>query len=135
MSGHIRRRGERSWELKFELGPRAPGTGKRQIRYRSFKGTKRAAQVKLAELVTAANHGSYVEPTKTTVADFVRARVDQWEAAPEGITARTAQRYRQLTEHQIVPHLGAKQDLPRVRLATPIAFCIRRWEMRRATVS
>ena len=108
MRGHIRRRGERSWELKFDLGPRDPGTGKRQIRYCSFKGTKRAAQVKLAELVTAANHGSYIEPTKTTVADFVRVRIDQWEASPEGITARTAQRYRQLTEHQIIPHLGAK---------------------------
>jgi integrase len=107
MTGHIRRRGERSWELKFDLG-RDAGTGNRRIAYQSFKGTKREAQVKLAEIVTAANHGSYVEPTKTTVADFVRGRVDQWEAAPEGITAHTAQRYRQLTEHQIVPHLGAK---------------------------
>jgi integrase len=41
------------------------------------------------------------------VADFVRARVNQWEAAGD-VSARTAQRYRQLTENQIVPHLGAK---------------------------
>jgi integrase len=41
-----------------------------------------------------------------SVAIFVRARVDQWEAAGD-ITARTAQRYRQLTENQIVPHIGA----------------------------
>jgi integrase len=41
------------------------------------------------------------------VADFVRARVDQWEAAGD-ISARTAQRYRQLVENQIVPHLGTK---------------------------
>ena len=107
MSGHIRRRGERSWELKFDLG-RNPVTGKRESRYHSFKGTKREAQVKLAELIAAASTGSYVEPSKMTVADFVRGRVDQWEAAPDGITARTAQRYRQLTENQIVPHLGAK---------------------------
>jgi integrase len=107
MTGHIRRRGERSWELKFDLG-RDPSTGERKTAYQSFKGTKREAQIKLAELITTASRGTYVEPTKITVADFVRARIDQWEAAPDGITARTAQRYRQLTEHQIVPHLGAK---------------------------
>jgi integrase len=107
MTGHIRRRGERSWELKFDLG-RDSVTGKRKIAYLSFKGAKREAQIKLAELVTSASRGSYVEPAKITVADFVRGRVDQWEAAPDGVTARTAQRYRQLTEHQIAPHLGAK---------------------------
>jgi integrase len=107
MTGHIRRRGERSWELKFDRG-RDPLTGERKIAYQSFKGTKREAQAKLVELIAAANRGAYVEPVKITVADFVRARIDQWEAAPDGITARTAQRYRELTEHQIVPHLGAK---------------------------
>ena len=106
MSGHIRQRGERSWELKFELG-RDPVTGKRESRYHSFKGTKREAQLKLAELIVAGGSGSYIEPNKMAVANFVRARVDQWEAAGN-ITARTAQRYRQLVENQIVPHLGAK---------------------------
>jgi integrase len=106
MSGHIRRRGARSWEIKFDLG-RNPVTGKRESRYHSFRGTKREAHLKLAELIAAASSGSYVEPSKIMVTDFVRARVDQWEAAGN-ITARTAQRYRQLTENQIVPHLGAK---------------------------
>ena len=41
------------------------------------------------------------------MAEFVRARVDQWQAAGD-ISARTAQRYRQLVENQIAPHLGAK---------------------------
>jgi integrase len=106
MTGHVRRRGERSWELKYELG-RDP-SGKRKIAYQSFKGTKREAQIKLAELIAAVSAGTYVEPSKVTVADFVRGRVGQWEAKPDGITARTAQRYRQLTEHQVIPFLGAK---------------------------
>jgi integrase len=106
VTGHIRRRGARSWELKFDAG-RDPATGKRKIQYHSFRGTKREAQVKLAELVASVGGGSYVEPSRVTVADFVRARVDQWEAAGD-ISARTAQRYRQLVENQIVPHLGAK---------------------------
>jgi hypothetical protein len=103
MKGHIRRRGERSWELKFDLSTPA---GKRETRYHSFRGNKREAQTKLAELIASTNHGAYVEPKKTAVAEFVRARVDQWEAAGN-ITARTAQRYRQLTKSQIAPHIGA----------------------------
>jgi integrase len=106
MKGHIRQRGKRSFELKFDAG-RDPATGNRKIKYVSFKGTKREAQVKLAELIASVGKGAYVEPHKVTVADFVRARVNRWEAAG-AISARTAQRYRQLVEHQIAPHLGAK---------------------------
>jgi integrase len=106
MSGHIRRRGERSWELKFDIG-RDPVTGKREIRYRNVKGTKREAQAELTRLLAEAQQGSYVEPAKVSVAEFVRARVDQWQAAGD-ITARTAQRYRQLVENQIVPNIGGK---------------------------
>ena len=80
MKGHIRQRGKNSFELKFDAG-RDPATGKRRIQYASFKGTKRQAQIKLAELITAVGAGSYVEPSKSTVAEFVRARVDQWQAA------------------------------------------------------
>jgi integrase len=104
--GHIRQRGKRSFELKFDAG-RGPATGKRKVQYHSFKGTKREAQVKLAELIASVGKGAYVEPHKVAIADFVRARVDRWEAAG-AISARTAQRYRQLLEHQIAPHLGAK---------------------------
>src|SRR5262249_43947411 len=103
--GHIRRRGLHSWELKFDAG--SDHTGKRKIQYVSFKGTRREAQAKLTELLAAIGQGDYVEPSKVPVIDFVRARVDQWEAAGN-ISARTAQRYRQLIENQIAPHLGSK---------------------------
>jgi integrase len=106
VKGHIRQRGKRSFELKFDAG-RDPATGQRKIQYASFKGTKREAQIKLAALITSVGAGSYVEPSKSTVAEFVRARVTQWEAAGD-ISGRTAQRYRQLVENQIAPHLGAK---------------------------
>jgi integrase len=111
MKGHIRARGERSWELKFDAG-RDPLTQERIIRYHSFKGTKREAQNKLAELINAVDKRSYVAPSKATVADYVRARVEHWQAASE-ISVRTADRYRELVEHQIVPYLGGKrlQDL------------------------
>lgn len=103
-AGNITRRGKASWRLKFD-GGRDPVTGKRKTHYHTFRGTKRDALVKLAELVASVGGGSYVEPSKITVAEFVRGRVDQWESAGT-ISPRTAQRYRQLVENQIVPHLG-----------------------------
>jgi integrase len=106
MSGHIRRRGERSFELKYEAGT-DPRTGKRVTKFQSFKGTRREAEAKLATLVAAVATGTHVEPTKVTVAGFVRERVDQWEASGK-ISAKTAARYRELTENQIAPHIGAK---------------------------
>jgi integrase len=105
VKGHIQSRGDH-WRLKFDLG-RDPATGRRLTRYHTFRGTKRGAQSKLAELITSIGKGDYVEPSKTTVAEFVRTRVDAWEAGGD-ISARTAQRYRQLVENQVVPHIGAK---------------------------
>jgi integrase len=106
MKGHIRQRGKQSWELKFDAG-RDPATGKRNVRFHSFRGTKREAQNRLAELITAVSADTYIEPNKITVATFVAARIDQWEAAGD-ISARTAQRYRQLLTHQIAPLIGTK---------------------------
>ena len=99
MKGHIRERSPGRWAIVIKV--RDPTTGKRK----RFKGGKREAQIKAAELIAAKSGGTYVEPKKEIVANFVRSRVDQWEANGD-ISARTAQRYRQLVEHQIVPHLG-----------------------------
>jgi len=57
-------------------------------------------------LLAAVAKGSHVDQSKITVAEFVRTRIDHWEASGS-ITVRTAERYRQLAENQIAPHLGA----------------------------
>jgi Phage integrase, N-terminal SAM-like domain len=103
MKGHIQRRGAKSWRLKFDAGRDV--TGNRKIQYHTFRGTKREAQIKLAELIASVAANAYVEPSKVTVGEFVRNRVDQWESAGK-ITARTAARYRELAENQIAPYLG-----------------------------
>ena len=69
MTGHIRRRGERSWELKFDVG-RNERTGTRQTRYHNVKGTKREAQAELTRLTAQAVEGNYIHPAKTTVRNF-----------------------------------------------------------------
>lgn len=105
MKGNITRRGKTSWRLKFDAG--RDSSGNRQIQYHTVRGSKRDAQLKLAELIASVGRSEFIEPSKLTVAEFVRARVDQWEASGD-ISARTAQRYRQLVENQIVPHIGNK---------------------------
>src|SRR6202049_1108761 len=106
MRGNITRRGKNSWRLKFDAG-RDEKTGERKTQFHTFRGTKRQAQVKMAELITAVDQSKYVETNKITVAEFVRVRVDRWQSAGD-ISARTAARYRELVENQIVPHLDRK---------------------------
>jgi integrase len=114
MKGHIRKRGERSWELKFELGT-DPLTGKRSTRYHSFKGTKREADAELVRLMAAADRGDYVDPSKVTLAEFL----DRWESwAATQVSAKTLERYKDLASHHIRPHLGAR----RVQKLKPVDF-------------
>jgi integrase len=101
--GHIRQRGERSWELKFDLG-RDPISGKRMSRFVTFQGTKREAQAELNRLLNRRNEGSYVDPTKMTVAEYLEhwLNVD----VDRRLAAKTAARHRGIVQHQIIPRLG-----------------------------
>jgi hypothetical protein len=105
MRGHIRERSPGRWAIIIDVPD--PQTGKRRRKWHSFQGTKRQAQVECARLISGIGEGSYVERTKTIAGDFVRARIDQWESSGE-LTARSAERYRQLASRQIAPHLGTK---------------------------
>jgi len=104
MTGHIRRRGERSWELKFDVG-RDERTGKRQIRYHNFKGTKREAQAELTRLTAQAMEGNYIHPAKTTVAEFLERWLRDW--ASSNVSPKTFERYAQIVRLNVVPHIGA----------------------------
>jgi integrase len=122
MSGHIRQRGKASWELKFDIG-RDETTGRRITQFHSFKGTKKEAKFKLAELIASVGKGSYVSRSHLTVAEHVAARITQWQQRPKKpITAKTAERYSELLANQIVPHLGGKA----VQKLTPAD--IERWQ-------
>jgi integrase len=102
MTGHIRRRGERSWKLKFDIDA-DPLTGKRRTRHHSFKGTKREAEAELVRLKAIANRGDYVDASKVTLGDFL-GRWEVWAATQ--VSAKTLERYRDLLRHHVRPHLG-----------------------------
>ncbi|MCA0301143.1 MAG: site-specific integrase [Proteobacteria bacterium] len=104
MRGSIQRSGKTSWRIRFDLGTDKQ-TGKRRVQSVVVQGKKADAQRRMAELLAAKGNGTFVEASKLTVAEHVRQRVDHWEKAGE-ISSRTADRYRELVENQIVPHLG-----------------------------
>jgi integrase len=104
MTGHIRRRGKASWELKFDAEPDQL-TGKRQIQYHSFKGTKREAEIELARLIAENAKGIGVDPTKATLSEFL----DRWDRdwASANVEGKTIERYRELLALYVLPHLGS----------------------------
>ena len=124
MSGHIQRRGTRSWRLKFDLG-RDPITGKRETRYHTFKGTKRGAEAELTRLTAEALRGAYVDLTPETVSDFL----DRWDRdwASTHVSPKTVERYRGLIGKQIKPHIGNRpiQKLRAVDLSELYAKLLR----------
>jgi integrase len=103
MRGHIRRRGEHSWELKYELGT-DPRTGRRLTRYVSFKGSKREAEAELVRLMETVRRSEHLDATKLSVAEFL----DRWEKdwAASNVSPKTRERFSQLIAHQVLPHLG-----------------------------
>ena len=123
MSGNITRRGKSSWRLKFDLG-RDSVTGERMTRFVTVRGKRQDAEKELTRLLSSAENGTLVEPTKTTVADTLRS----WLDGPHGLAAKTAERYRELADRQIIPHLGnirASKAEARARFKTGTPNCSR----------
>jgi integrase len=100
--GHIRQRGKQSWRLKFDLGRDA--NGKRITRLVTFRGTKREAQAELNRLLNRRNEGTYVDPTKMTVGEYL----EHWLTVDieRRVARKTAVRHRQLVQRQITPRIG-----------------------------
>jgi hypothetical protein len=69
MSGHIERRGEKSWRIKFDAG--TDTAGKRVTRRVTVRGTKRDAERKLTELLAQRNSGQLVAPSKLLLGDYL----------------------------------------------------------------
>ena len=106
MTGHIRKRGEKTWELKYDVGTDA--RGKRKTRYVSFKGTKKEASIELARLVAEAASGESIDPNKLTVGDWFA----QWTDAEapgrrkKKVSQRTLEGYSDLLRVHVKPTLG-----------------------------
>src|SRR5829696_3560029 len=102
MKGHIRERSPGRWAIILDV--RDAATGKRKRRWHSFKGTKRQAQIESARLVSEMQGGSYLEPSRITLAQFL----DRWlDHVKTQVAPRTHERYEELCRKNIAPLLGA----------------------------
>lgn len=101
MRGHIRERSPGHWAIVLDL--RDPVTGKRRRKWHSFEGTKRGAQTEAAKLVAAMDGDTYLEPSKTTLGQYL----DRWlEHIKAQVSPKTYERYAQLVKNQLKPALG-----------------------------
>jgi integrase len=102
MKGHIRERSPGHWAVVLDSHDTA--TGKRKRRWRSFRGTKRQAQIECARLISERQAGTYLEPNKTTLAQFF----DRWlEYIKSQVSPGSHERYAEIAQKNLVPLLGA----------------------------
>jgi integrase len=102
MKGHIRERSPGHWSIVLDVPD--PQTGKRRRKWHTFKGTKREAQIESARLISAVQGGTYLEPSKTTLAQFF----DRWlDHMGSQISPKSHARYSELARKNIAPLLGS----------------------------
>jgi integrase len=101
MKGSIIRRGKR-WAVILDVKDERGG---RRRKWHSGFRTRKEAETKCAELISAMARGSYVEPAKITVADHMQSRMAQWAGK---LSPKTNERYREIIRDQIIPYLGTK---------------------------
>lgn len=102
MKGHIRERSPGHWAIILDVPD--PQSGKRRRKWHSFKGTKREAQIESARLIAAIQGGTYLEPSKTTLAQFLDRWLDHMRSQ---ISFKSHARYSELARKNIVPLLGS----------------------------
>ena len=101
MKGHIRERSPGHYAIILDV--RDPSTGKRKRRWHSFAGNKREAQIECARIVSAMTGGNYLEPNKTTVAEFL----DRWlDHIKSQVSPRSHERYVEIARKNLVPLIG-----------------------------
>jgi hypothetical protein len=102
MKGHIRKRSPGHWAIV--LDQHDPSTGKRKRKWHSFKGTKGEAETECANLIAAISKGTYQEPNKTTVREFL----DRWlDHIKSQVSPATYERYSGIVKQNLVPAVGA----------------------------
>ncbi len=104
MKGHIRKRSKGSWEIAIDVG-KDPRTDRRQQHFETVKGTKAAAERRLAELLVEVDKGSYVKlPHTLTLGRYL----SEWLQSHVELHCRprTAEGYQFIVSRYLNPALG-----------------------------
>lgn len=111
MRGHITKKGAKYYVV-IDLGP-DPETGKRRQKWHSGFRNKKEAERGLATILGRLEQGSYIEPTRATVAEYLR----EWLAGVR-VAPGTLADYRMHVEKRLIPEFGNQ----RVQSLTPLAI-------------
>lgn len=101
-AGSIRQRPDGTWEARYTVG-RDPGTG-RQIRKSVYAGTQKDVRQKLAQAVAALDTGTYFEPSKMVLAQWIDIWLDEYMGDKKYLTVK---HYKAQCAAHIKPSLGA----------------------------
>jgi len=92
-----------SLRLKVSLG-KNPQTGKYESYYETFHGNRTEAQKRLRQILTELDKGVFVKPGKCTLAEYLRAWLDDYVKL--NLSPRTHELYSYTCEKHIIPSIG-----------------------------
>lgn len=102
MRGSIIKRSENSYRIAVSLG-RDPATGKYKQHFETVRGNKKEADKRLSEILRQLDTGSFVKPSKLTVAEYL----EQWlKDSCINLAPNTVQSYEFFVRRHIIPALG-----------------------------
>jgi len=104
MTGFLKKRSAHSYTIVIYLG-RDPTTGKKRQKWHTVDGNKKKAEEELTRLLFELNTGTYIEPSKLTVKDYL----ERWlkDYAKGAVGKKTFERYEGIVRDHLVPELGS----------------------------
>jgi integrase len=103
-----------SWGYYLSHGS-DPRTGKRRQFRKAGYASKRQAQSALAELRASLDRGTYVEPSKITLAEYARKWLRRRQTTGKGLAPTTAANYERYINNDIVPSKLGEMKLTDIR--------------------
>jgi integrase len=102
MAGQIIKRGEKTWVIRVFAG--RDGNGKRRYLNKTIKGNKKDAETYLNTLLTSISAGTFVEPVKLTMNEYL----DRWlvTVAKARLRERTYDDYSEKLGRYVRSHIG-----------------------------
>ena len=107
MRGHLRQRSKGSWSIVLDMGRTIEadtGRLKRSQKWITIQGTKREADAKLAEILHRMNRGQIVEPSKMTLAYWLKDWLES--VIKPSRRLRTYETYSHVVNKHLVPNMG-----------------------------
>lgn len=102
MRGSIKKRGNNSWRLTFDL--ERDHTGKRRQKTFTVRGTKKEAEAELSRRLAEFENGGFADPGNIKLSEYL----DRWLNHVETKTsAKTHERYSEIVRLAISPALGS----------------------------